>query len=1448
MKTNNKTFCFALCKLIFLLLIFSSKISAQGVAINETGDMPHPTAILDIKSTLKGILFPRLTSIERDNIEAPENSLIIYNVSTKCFEFWENGAWQALSCACTTPPAQPSPVTGSEQVCQASGAEVYSVNHVQGTYYNWSFNGTGFNIISGQGTHSITAEFDGTATSGILSVTPVNACGSGTAQQKTIAILNNPNQPLAISGNIACNTGNFNLSVTPSNAGTGYTWQWYDNSNNTTPFDSGDNISVLNRTPLYYSGPFFNTTPPNGWSWHCEYSDYPSIDGEFGGSAMRLNDVGHYLTIDLGDVQPAYVSYWLNRDGADFKTLLVQHSSDGSNWTTASTLTNVNIPELGNGNGAFFQTNMPSNARYIRFYMSNCANGRYELDGITISTVNTSNIFMYYSGPFYNTTPPAGWSWSANIDADCPNMEGEGAGSAIRLNAVGHFVKLDMGAVYDHVKLSYYLNSGGAIDPALNKTLLVQYSIDNISWSTLATYTQFDIPVLGDGTEAFFNLSVPDSTRYIRFYMNECEPNSGRFELDGIRLATQLPETFCVRAEGVCDTTNCLNAELLTEKPIQHGFIYGTQQVCAGGIPEAFYGNPPAGRNKDIAYQWQQQTNCTGAWQDITGANAASYQAGPQTQTNCFRRLESNSCGSIYSQVFDEGLVGLKAWYKFDNDLYDYSGNGLHLSTNDAFVYEEESLKITENTTFTSAPTYILDTDYHTISTYFKLHTTPTSLWGHVFGYTSENADDGAPALWVVPNSNIQMYWGYDPGHIGIDPDDYSSFNLNQWYHLAGVKSGSTFTLYVNGLQVASINNVPNPKTQGCAPLLFGNNGTYDGASIILSDFRVFNRALTASEVYHVATTDITNILMVEIIQNPAAPSAGTHQTDNSQIQWNWTSIPDATGYKYNTVNNYTTATDNGAGTSFLQTGLACNTPYTLYVWVYNQCDVCNAPLTLNASTTNTVPAQPGAISGTTSPAPGTSENYSVPNVSGVNYSWSFPTGWTQTAGGNTHSVTVTVGSIAGNITVTPSNACGSGTPQTLSVTPFQSVELTLLENSINTHYGTYFSSTQRVVKTQYGLFVVYLYHQVESGSSSANGWKFLRSTDNGATFTTLYNNYYSGSTNVLCKAPEIVADADGNIYLATTMYNEQKVYLYKFAPPNFNSTSYLTSVTYGGFAPKFSFMYDNVRDRLVLMTAAYMLQFNKNTGHVIQNFQMLQPGSNAYPQYPFLAMQQSSGDYYAAWHTAHNNTQHYYNISFAVSYYVDNGATWRNYAGNAIGNTTNKITCDNTGQGTMVNLPSELSSDNTKTNGLNSFFYKGNALHFFYGGAQPGFWNKSRYTRYQWASPSGVLRIEKPNLGGSTLELDGSDGFFCSADQTQASPLYIVTHLNGNIIAIKSTDNGTTWQDYAKSSYTVPQGAQIYAVAGSRRIKDGYIYGVFTEQYSNSGPNKVYFFKIPAQ
>ena len=69
-----------------------------------------------------------------------------------------------------------------------------------------------------------------------------------------------------------------------------------------------------------------------------------------------------------------------------------------------------------------------------------------------------------------------------------------------------------------------------------------------------------------------------------------------------------------------------------------------------------------------------------------------------------------------------------------------------------------------------------------------------------------------------------------------------------------------------------------------------------------------------------------------------SAPSAALHVTAQTEIIWNWNAVTGATGYKWNSTNDYGTATDMGALVTKTETGLTCNTTYTRYAWAYNAC------------------------------------------------------------------------------------------------------------------------------------------------------------------------------------------------------------------------------------------------------------------------------------------------------------------------------------------------------------------------------------------------------------------------------------------------------------------------------------------------------------------------------
>jgi hypothetical protein len=83
--------------LIALLLLALHPLQAQ-VAINTDASTPDPSAMLDVKSTTKGVLIPRMSSVQRLAIAAGADGLMVYDTDTKSFWYYLGGTgWTQLA-------------------------------------------------------------------------------------------------------------------------------------------------------------------------------------------------------------------------------------------------------------------------------------------------------------------------------------------------------------------------------------------------------------------------------------------------------------------------------------------------------------------------------------------------------------------------------------------------------------------------------------------------------------------------------------------------------------------------------------------------------------------------------------------------------------------------------------------------------------------------------------------------------------------------------------------------------------------------------------------------------------------------------------------------------------------------------------------------------------------------------------------------------------------------------------------------------------------------------------------------------------------------------------------------------------------------------------------------------------------------------------------------------
>jgi hypothetical protein len=81
--------------LIFLTLIgFNSNVLNAQVAISSNGTTPHPSAMLEVNSTVKGLLLPRSSNSTISNITNARGGLLMYDTTNQQFMFNAGGIGQ----------------------------------------------------------------------------------------------------------------------------------------------------------------------------------------------------------------------------------------------------------------------------------------------------------------------------------------------------------------------------------------------------------------------------------------------------------------------------------------------------------------------------------------------------------------------------------------------------------------------------------------------------------------------------------------------------------------------------------------------------------------------------------------------------------------------------------------------------------------------------------------------------------------------------------------------------------------------------------------------------------------------------------------------------------------------------------------------------------------------------------------------------------------------------------------------------------------------------------------------------------------------------------------------------------------------------------------------------------------------------------------------------------
>lgn len=84
-------------RLILFILLFIATQTQGQIGINTDSSSPDESAMLDVSSTEKGLLIPRMTTAQRTAISSPATGLLVFDTTTNSFWFYNASEWVDLS-------------------------------------------------------------------------------------------------------------------------------------------------------------------------------------------------------------------------------------------------------------------------------------------------------------------------------------------------------------------------------------------------------------------------------------------------------------------------------------------------------------------------------------------------------------------------------------------------------------------------------------------------------------------------------------------------------------------------------------------------------------------------------------------------------------------------------------------------------------------------------------------------------------------------------------------------------------------------------------------------------------------------------------------------------------------------------------------------------------------------------------------------------------------------------------------------------------------------------------------------------------------------------------------------------------------------------------------------------------------------------------------------------
>jgi hypothetical protein len=912
----------------------------------------------------------------------------------------------------TTLPAQPGIITGTTAVCQGS-SQIYSISSVTGaTSYTWT-------LPSGWSGSSASASITATPGSngGTISVTANNTCGSSTPGIISVSVTAQPAQPGTITGNITvCQGVSTAYSISAVSGATSYTWAlpsgWSGSSTstsiNTIPGSGGGTISVTANNTCGSGIPV---------TLSVSVSSTPAQPGAITG----VSDVcqGSSQTYSISSVARATSYTWTLPSGwsgssTSTSITVIPGSGGGTISVTASNTCGSSTPST----GILSVTSIPAQPGAITGTSAVCkgVSTTYSISAVSGATSYTWSLPSGWSGSSTSTSITAiPGSSGVNISVTANNTCGSSTPTSLSVSVTsipdqpgaitgttavcqGSSQSYSISAVPGATSYTWTLPSGWIGSSA-------SASITAIPGSGGGTISVIANNTCGSGTPTSLVVtvsSIPAQPGVITGASTVCQGSTQTYSISSVTGATSytwtLPSgwsgssastsittipgsgggTISVTANNFCGSSTPVTLSVsVISIPVQPGAITGASSVCMGSS-QTYNISSVTGAT---SYTWSLPSGWSGS------STSASITATPGSNGGTISVTANNTCGSSTPTSLSISV----------SSIPDQPGAISGAST--VCVGTSQTYSISSVARATSY-TWSLPSGWSGNSTSTSITVTPGSSGGTISVTASNSCGSGTPSTGFLSVLSIPAQPGTITGTADICQGS------SQIYSISAVSGATSYTWSL--------------------PSGWSGSSTSTSITAIPGSSGV-TVSVTADNTCGSSAPGSKNVSVTALPAQPGTITGSTSLCQGVSNTFSISAVSGATFYTWTLPSGWS-----GSSTTTSITATPGSNGGTVSVTANNTCGS-GTQSTLSVSVTS-IPAQPGAITGTTAVCQGSSQTYSISSVAGAtSYIWSLPSGWSGSS--TSASITATPGSNGGTISVTATNTCGSGTQGTLSIT-----------------------------------------------------------------------------------------------------------------------------------------------------------------------------------------------------------------------------------------------------------------------------------------------------------------------------------------------------------------------------------------------------------------------------